>query len=101
LKEKQRGGKGSQQGERKSKESAPCTLQSVSVYIKECLRRLNDASCLYTIIITIGMNVVGNLNSVYVINKPCMSSRNMCLLPRATLHSDSEQFVFAIRPILS
>ncbi len=38
-----------------------------------------------------GMNVVDNLNSVQVINKPCMSSRNMCLLPRATLHSDSEQ----------
>jgi hypothetical protein len=37
------------------------------------------------------MNVVDNLNSVYVINKPCISSRDMCLLPRATLHSDSEQ----------
>jgi hypothetical protein len=37
------------------------------------------------------MNVVDNLNFVQVINKPCMSSRNMCLLPRATLHSDSEQ----------
>jgi hypothetical protein len=37
------------------------------------------------------MNVVDNLNSVYVINKPCMSSRRMSLLPRATLHSDSEQ----------
>ncbi len=23
-----------------------------------------------------------------------MSSRNMCLLPRATLHSDSEQFIY-------
>jgi hypothetical protein len=33
------------------------------VYIKECLRRLDDASCVYTIII-IGMNVVDNLNSV-------------------------------------
>jgi hypothetical protein len=43
------------------------------------------------IIIIIGMNVVDNLNSVLVINKPCMSSRNMCLLPWATLHSDSEQ----------
>ncbi len=38
------------------------------------------------------MNVVDNLNSVKVINKPCMSSRNMCLLPRATLHSDSEHY---------
>ncbi len=45
------------------------------------------------IIIIIGMNVVDNLNSVSVINKPCMSSRNMSLLPRATLHSDSEQLV--------
>ncbi len=36
------------------------------------------------------MNVVDNLNSVYVINKPCMSSRNMCLLPRATLRRDRE-----------
>ncbi len=34
------------------------------------------------------MNVVDNLNSV------SMSSRNMCLLPRATLHSDSEQFIY-------
>ncbi len=37
------------------------------------------------------MNVADNLNSVYVINKPCMSSRRMSLLPRATLQSDSEQ----------
>jgi hypothetical protein len=44
------------------------------------------------VIIIIGMNVIDNLNSVCVINKPCMSSRNMCLLPRATLHSDSEQY---------
>ncbi len=43
------------------------------------------------IIIIIGMNVVDNLNSVQVINKPCMSSRCMSLLPRTTLHSDSEQ----------
>jgi hypothetical protein len=43
------------------------------------------------IIIIIGMNVVDNLNSVSVINKPCMSSRNMRLLPRAALHSDSKQ----------
>ncbi len=43
------------------------------------------------IIIIIGMNVVDNLNSVKVINKLCMSSRRMSLLPRATLHSDSEQ----------
>jgi hypothetical protein len=46
------------------------------------------------IIIIIGMNVVDNLNSVLVINKPCMSSRNMRLLPWATLHSDSEQFIY-------
>jgi hypothetical protein len=43
------------------------------------------------IIIIIGMNVVDNLNSVKVINKPCMSSRCMSLLPRTTLHSDSAQ----------
>jgi hypothetical protein len=36
------------------------------------------------------MNVVDNLNSVQVINKPCMSSRNMRLLPWAALRSDSE-----------
>jgi hypothetical protein len=37
------------------------------------------------------MNVVDNLNSVLVINKPCMSSRCMGLLPRTALHNDSEQ----------
>ncbi len=37
------------------------------------------------------MNVVDNLNYVEVINKPCMRSRCMSLLPRTTLHSDSEQ----------
>ncbi len=47
---------------------------------------------IYCTIIMIGMNVVDNLNSVQVINKPCMSSRNMRLLPRAALRSDSEQF---------
>jgi hypothetical protein len=62
------------------------------------LETLNDASCVYTIII-IGMNVVDNLNSVYHVYLftmftclPCMSSRNMCLLPWAALHSDSEQY---------
>jgi hypothetical protein len=48
------------------------------------------------IIIITGMNVVDNLNSVKVINKPCMSSRCMSLLPRATLHSDSEQLLLSI-----
>jgi hypothetical protein len=48
-------------------------------------------SCMYIIIIIIiGMNVVDNLNSVLVINKPCMSSRNMRLLLWAALRSDSE-----------
>ena len=47
------------------------------------------------IIIIIGMNVVDNLNSVEVINKPCMSSRRMSLLPRATLHSDSELILYS------
>jgi hypothetical protein len=28
-----------------------------------------------------------------------MSSRNMCLLPRATLHSDSEQLLMIVLPI--
>ncbi len=37
------------------------------------------------------MNVIYNLNCVEVINKPCMrESRCMSLLPRTTLHSDSE-----------
>ncbi len=35
------------------------------------------------------------INSVQVINKLCMSSRNMSLLPRATLHSDSEHLFHA------
>ncbi len=39
-------------------------------------------------------NVDNNLNCVQVINKPCMSSRHMSLLPRAALHSDSEQLVY-------
>ncbi len=43
------------------------------------------------------MNVVDNLNSVKVINKPCMSSRNMRLLSWATLRSDSEQGVPLIK----
>ncbi len=33
------------------------------VYVIECLRRMNDTSYVH-IIITIGMNVVDNLNSV-------------------------------------
>ncbi len=37
------------------------------------------------------MNIVDNLNYVQVINKPCMRSRCVSLLPRTTLHSDSEQ----------
>ncbi len=45
------------------------------------------------------MNVVDNLNSVKVINKPCMSSRRMSLLPRTALHSDSEQYVYIAFPI--
>jgi hypothetical protein len=54
---------------------------------------LNDTSC---IIIIIRMNVLVNLNSVKVINKPCMSSRRMHLLPRAALRSDSEQLDICI-----
>jgi hypothetical protein len=52
---------------------------------------------IYMIIIIIRMNVVDNLNYVKVINKPCMSSRNMCLLPWATLHSDSEQELMLVK----
>ncbi len=48
------------------------------------------------IIIIAGMNVVDNLNSVYVMNKPCMSSRCMGILPRTALHSDSEQ-LFSVK----
>jgi hypothetical protein len=37
------------------------------------------------------MNVVDNLNCVYVINKLCMrEARCVSLIPRTTLHSDSE-----------
>ncbi len=42
------------------------------------------------------MNVVNNLNSVQVINKSCMSSRHMRLLPRAALRSDSEHVLLTI-----
>jgi hypothetical protein len=37
------------------------------------------------------MNVVDNLNCVKVINKPCMREAGyVSLIPRTTLHSDSE-----------
>ncbi len=37
------------------------------------------------------MNVVDNLNCIQVINKPCMrKARYVSLIPRTTLHSDSE-----------
>ncbi len=34
-----------------------CIVTCIRAYM-ECLRRLNDTSCVYTIIIIIGMNVV-------------------------------------------
>jgi hypothetical protein len=41
------------------------------------------------------MNVVDNLNCVLVINKPFMrEARYVSLIPRTTLHSDSEQFIY-------
>ncbi len=43
----------------------------------------------YMIIIT-GMNVVDNLNSVYVINKPCVCSSTMRLSTFCGLHRDTE-----------
>jgi hypothetical protein len=45
------------------------------------------------IIIIIGMNVVDNLNSVYVINKPCVCSSTMRLSTFCSLHRDTEHWV--------
>jgi hypothetical protein len=42
-------------------------------------------------IIIIGMNVVDNLNSVWVINKPCVCSRTMRLFTFCGLCRDQEQ----------
>ncbi len=42
-------------------------------------------------IIIIGMNVVDNLNSVKVINKPCVCTRTMRLSTFAALRRDQEQ----------
>jgi hypothetical protein len=46
------------------------------------------------IIIIIGMNVVDNLNSVKVINKPCVCSRTMRLSTFCGLRHDQEQFIY-------
>jgi hypothetical protein len=43
------------------------------------------------LIIIIGMNVVDNLNSVWVINKPCVCSRTMRLSTFCGLRRDQEQ----------
>ncbi len=43
------------------------------------------------IIIIIGMNVVDNLNSVQVINKPCVCTRTMRLSTFSALRRDREQ----------
>ncbi len=47
-------------------------------------------------IIIIGMNVVDNLNSVYVINKPCVRSRTMRLSALAALRRDREHVISAL-----
>ncbi len=39
----------------------------------------------------IRMNVVDNLNSVWVINKPCVCTRTMRLSTSCGLHRDTEQ----------
>ncbi len=39
------------------------------------------------------MNVVDNLNSVQVINQPCMSSRNMRLLPWAAVIANTIGYI--------
>jgi hypothetical protein len=43
------------------------------------------------IIIMIGMNVVNNLNSVKVLNKPCVCSRTMRISTFCGLRRDQEQ----------
>jgi hypothetical protein len=53
---------------------------------------MKDTSYVYIIII-IGMNVVDNLNSVLVINKPCVCSRTMRLSTFYGLRRDQEQVV--------
>jgi hypothetical protein len=50
------------------------------------------------IIIIIGMNVVDNLNSVQVINKPCVCTRTMSLSAFYILHRDREQFIYNWMP---
>ncbi len=89
-----KGSKGNRQGERIKQ--GECTMYIViCVRVYKWMLVVNEWHQLYIcIIITIGKNVVDNLNSVKVINKPCMSSRRMSLLPQATLHSDSEQFIY-------
>jgi hypothetical protein len=51
---------------------------------------MKETSYVYIIII-IGMNVVDNLNSGNVINKPCVCSRTMHLSTFCGLHRDQEQ----------
>jgi hypothetical protein len=46
------------------------------------------------IMIIIGMNVVDNLNSVTVINKPCVCSRTMRLSTFCGPRCDQEQFIY-------
>ncbi len=54
---------------------------------------MKDTSYVHMIII-IGMNVVDNLNSVQVINKPCVCTRTMHLSALAALRRDREQLLY-------
>ncbi len=88
-----KGNKGRQQGETiKQGECVMCTVIYIRVY-KWMLVVIEWYQLYMYIIIISGMNIIDNLNSVQVINKPCMSSRCMSLLPRTTPHSDSEQLL--------
>ncbi len=58
-------GKGSGQGRSVYKQPCIVYIEICNCVQMECLKRLNDASCVHTyMIIIIGMNVVNNLNSV-------------------------------------
>ncbi len=71
------------------------------MYIMIACNCLNDCQSIYVrMIIVLCLNVVNNLNFVLVINKPCMrEARYVSLIPRTTLHSDSEQFLKKKRKI--
>ncbi len=58
---------------------------------------MKETSYVYIIII-IGMNVVDNLNSVQVLNKPCVCSRTMRLSTFCGVRRDQEQFIYNWMP---